>query len=96
MFCVPGRRAILINYQRGEIFRLTDSSLRRCVADMSEAEVTVEVSPATQCAQSGASDEASAAQRRTDEAPKWGEKCRLGVRRRIGAHYQICFNPSHS
>ena len=41
--------------------RLTDSSLRRCAADMSEAEATAEDSPAAQCARSGASDEASEA-----------------------------------
>ena len=55
---------------------LTDSSLQRCAADMSEAEATAEVSPAAQCARSGASGEASEAQGR--RGPEVGRGVQAG------------------
>ena len=60
----------------GFLLRLTDSSLQRCAADMSEAEATAEDSPAAQCARSGASDEASEAQGR--RAPEVGRGVQAG------------------
>ena len=55
---------------------LTDSSLQRCAADMSEAEATAEDSPAAQCARSGASDEASEVQGR--RGPEVGRGVQAG------------------